>query len=140
MRIVLDTNVVVSALLKKGSVPSVVLDIALDPKITLIYNTAILAEYIKVLHYPKFQFTKEEIFDFVNYVRSEGLLVELRPLSKHLPDRSDDIFLSAAIRGEADFLITGNIKDFPSSLRENIKVTTPIQFLEIYSDQANSLQ
>lgn len=63
---VIDTNVIVSAFLKRGSIPDTVLTLALNDVITMLLNEEILTEYQKVLSRPKFGFDKKDIQLFID--------------------------------------------------------------------------
>lgn len=73
---VLDTNVLVSALLSKSSIPSMILDEAADGSIAPLYDDDILAEYEDVLHRKKFPFSEREIRAVIEAIKSRGLHVE----------------------------------------------------------------
>ena len=129
MRIVLDTNVVVSALLVGGSVPAQVLELAVGRRCTLVVDHRIVAEYRAVLERPHFPFTETQRNDFFAVVaRSEWITAE--PLGVTLADAGDRPFLETAVSGAVDALVTGNVKHF--RLREGrlaIAIVTPRAFL-----------
>ena len=128
-RVVLDTNILVSALLKPQGLEDQVLRLALSGKVELYTSSAVLAEYTLVLPRPKLKLRPLEI---------ERALTELRKASKIVhPHRTlaiaghepDNRFLECADRAIADFLITGNAKDFPKQWKTT-KVVNARQFLE----------
>ncbi len=138
MKIVLDTNVLVSGLFPKKTPPSIVLDLIVKGHLHVCYNTYILSEYREVLLRPKFDFNKEHVDLILQYIRKNGYLVPSFPINIDLPDKDDITFLEAAIIGEADFLITGNMDHFPAEKCKNIKVVTPNKFLKIYKSKTNN--
>ena len=111
---VIDTNVIVSAMLTKNyaSATVQVVTAIFTGKIIPLYNTEILSEYDEVLHRDKFHLKDETIRKLLTVIQNLGL--EVQPLStgKFLPDMDDLIFYETAETGNA-FLVTGNIKHFP---------------------------
>ena len=112
---VIDTNVVVSAVLTKNYEAATVQVVTaiFTGKIIPLYNTEILAEYDEVLHRDKFHLKDETIRKLITAIQRIGL--EVRPLStgKILPDMDDLIFFETASAMRDTYLITGNIKHFP---------------------------
>lgn len=130
MRIVLDTNVVVSALLNDASVPAQVLDLCLAGDIGLAVDARVVAEYRAVLHRPELRLDRrfvEELLDFMRYAEH----VIAAPLPVSLPDPDDVPFLEVAVAAAVDALVTGNVKHFRAREgRLAIPVLTPRQFLD----------
>ena len=132
MKIVLDTNVLVSGFYPKKSHPGSILDLIIEGQLTVCYSAPIFTEYKGVLSRSKFNFNKEAVDLVLDYIRWFGYLVPSLPLKIELPDKNDEIFLEAAATGVAEYLITGNIKHFPKKIVKDIKVVTPAQFIKIY--------
>lgn len=128
-RIVLDTNVLVSALLLQGSVPDQVLGTVLAGRSRLIVDGRIMAEYRAVLTRRAFGFEPhrvEELLDFL--AQSEWVVPD--PLPLRLPDPSDLPFLEVAIVAGADALVTGNPRHFTAAARGlDLPVLTPRQYI-----------
>jgi len=127
---VLDTNVLVSALLRKGSVPARILDEAADGCIVPLFNDDILAEYEDVLRRKKFPFTEREIKAMIDGIRSRGAQVEAGPVDVAMPDLDDVVFYAVVMekRREDDaYLVTGNQKHFP----KEPFIVTPKEMLDI---------
>ena len=114
MRLVLDTNIIISGFINPAGKPSEILKMVLERKAELCYNTVILAEYESVLTRPKFsKIIKPEIIRrFINIIRSIGFSYNPIPGKITLPDESDRIFYDTA-RGSGSLLISGNIKHYP---------------------------
>lgn len=130
MIVVLDTNVIVSGLLKGDSPPGRILDLCLDGAIGAAYNAKMLSEYQEVLRRPHFQFYRQGWAEVVlRRIEATWLLVVSEPLSRHLPDPADESFLEVALAVPADALITGNLRHFPVSARQGIPVVGPAEFL-----------
>jgi len=131
LKIVLDTNVLVSGLLSPFHKPADILRLVLTRQVQLYVDARILAEYREVLHRPKFQFDKSRVEILLEYIRSIGELVTSSPLPSSLPDPGDDPFLEVAVSGEVEYLITGNISHFPAEY-ENVQIITPAEFMIRY--------
>ena len=114
MIIVLDTNVLVSALLKPESYPAHVLNATLNEKVTLLFDNRILEEYRKVLLRPRFGFTMEMIDHLLDYLESEGEFVAADYSGSLFEDPGDKKFYEVAVTGGAAYLVTGNIRHFPN--------------------------
>lgn len=113
MRVVLDTNVLVSALLKRHGNEALVLSATLAGKFELIVSPAVLAEYELVLPRPRFGFSPAEVRAALTALRHAGRLVRPTQTIEKCPDESDNRFLECAEAGRADYLVTGNTKHFP---------------------------
>jgi putative PIN family toxin of toxin-antitoxin system len=127
LRVVLDTNVVISGLLSPYGAPSRVLSLAFARMFGLLVDDRILAEYQEVLARPKFSFDESHQRAVLNRLSWVSEHVVARPLSVELPDPDDTVFLEVAIEGAADVLVTGNSRHFPGEL--GVAVETPSQFL-----------
>ena len=135
MKIVLDTNVLVSGLLTPFGSSGEIVRMVSSGQITLSFDARVLAEYHDVLHRPRFQFNNENVTSILDYIRFYGQAVSTRPLSKSLPDPDDEPFLEVAFSGDVTCLVTGNLAHFPIVLRQGVKVLPPTQFLQYYREQ-----
>jgi len=129
MKVVLDTNVLVAGLLSPFGPPAQVLQLLLSGKVRLCYDGRVLAEYRQVLARPAFGFEAKLTEAVVEYLEHAGELAAVTPWPLELPDPDDAAFLEVAAGGQADYLITGNLRHFPSRKRRGVKVVTPAQFL-----------
>ena len=130
---VLDTNVLVSALLNKSSVQAMILDEAADGSIAPLYDDDILAEYEDVLHRKKFPFAERDIRAVIEAIKSRGIHVEAGAVDVTLPDMDDVIFYAVVMekRKETDaYLVTGNLKHFP----KEPFIVTPREMLDIITN------
>ena len=130
MKIVLDTNVVVSAFLKPQSKPAKILRLVLQEEIHLVANEAILAEYQEVLERPGFALDQSRVQVILDYLRQICIFADALPETPTLSDPGDIPFLEAAIAGHADVLVTGNVKHFPKSKCKGKVVLSPAEFLQ----------
>lgn len=132
IRVVLDTNVIVSGLLASEGLPAVILDLALQGKVRAALSPPILVEMERVLRRPRFDFEPRKIGSFLALFKSRAKLVyPSRTLVVCREDPSDNYFLECAEAANADFLITGNKAHFPSR-HKNTAVVNPREFWEDY--------
>ena len=128
MTIVLDTNVLVSALINPPGVPATVLGLLLNGKLTVCYDNRILDGYREILSRQRFHFKKSLILQLLDYVRQAGDFIVAEPLRIASVSDDDRMFYEVAMTGKAAYLVTGNKRHFPS---EDI-VRTPKEFVDIY--------
>jgi len=126
MKIVLDTNVLVSGLINPKGVPAKILNLILNEQILVLYDNRILREYETVLSRRKFRFEKEIIEPLFDFIKNEGSFIVANPLNIVFKDEDDKMFLEVAKSGNAEYLITGNTVHFPN---EQI-IVTPREFIE----------
>ena len=128
MRVVLDTNVLVSGLLNPCGPPAVVLNLLANAKLELLYDSRILQEYMEVLHRGKFGFNSDLIETLIDYFQDEGERISAEPTNQRFPDEDDRAFYEVMATGEADYLITGNGNHFP----EDDRIRNPREFVTAY--------
>lgn len=127
---VIDTNVVVSALLSidANSNPAVVLRAVLQGRIIPVFNEEILDEYTDVLLRNKFHFDKSNINIIISHIKRIGLKAErVIILDEIFPDSKDIVFYEVAMSKDDTYLVTGNTKHFP----QKPFVVTPAEMVEI---------
>lgn len=129
MRVVVDTNVIVSGLLNPYGTPAAILRLVLTRKLEIALDSRIILEYRDVLQRPKFHFSQHQIDALLGYICRIGLTVSAEPLRKSLPDPDDNMFLEVALASRADCIITGNKKHFPQKICGKVKALTPVEFL-----------
>lgn len=133
---VIDTNVLVSALLNMNSNPGFVLCSVFNGQTTPLINTDILAEYREVLARKKFHFPKETVNIILKRLENSSLKTEEIPAEfPEVSDPKDRCFFAvtmAARQTEETLLITGNIRHFP----QQPFVVTPAQFVEMLHNRA----
>ncbi len=133
MRAVIDTNVLISALIRRQGVSGAVLGALTDNRFTAIYTTEMLVEVIDVLGRAKFrtkyQIQPEDIAVLIQLIRLRGELV-IPTLSVALcRDPKDDKFLAAALAGQVDCIVSGDADLWALSPFEDIPVLPPAEFL-----------
>ncbi len=129
MRIVLDTNVLVSGLLTPFGPPGQIVRIVADGSLSLCFDARILAEYREVLLRLKFPFTSGAVEALLDQIFANGMVVSSMPLRLSLPDKDDEPFLEIALASKAP-LITGNVRHYPKQKRQDAVVETPSEFVD----------
>ena len=127
---VIDTNVIVSALLSRNSHSSttIVYEAILDGLLIPVYNDEILNEYLDVLSRKKFPFAKEDIQNIELLLRHIGIKMDRTKADDEIfPDQKDVVFYEVALSKEDAYLVTGNIKHFP----KKPFIVTPAEMVEI---------
>jgi putative PIN family toxin of toxin-antitoxin system len=134
MKIVLDTNVLVSGLLQAFGPSGQIVRLVASGELVLCHDPRILTEYQEVLLRKKFRFDPERVDALLEEIKAGGIPVAARPLAIKLPDSDDEPFLEIALAGGAQYLVTGNIKHYPVEARSGIEVLSPRSFIELYRD------
>jgi len=124
VHVVLDTNVLVSALWSKDGTPAMVAHLIPDGKIIPCYCDEILSEYEIVLSRPKFNFAQYQITALLENIRRRGVCYAVSKSTIQMIDESDRVFYDVARESKA-ILITGNIKHFPAEPF----IMTPAEFM-----------
>ena len=133
--VVLDTNVLVSALLKPKSIPDVIVRKSLYGEVIPVLNDDIIAEYDEVLHRKKFNFSDSNIQKILDGLKQQGMFLNPAEITtEQVLDEKDVIFYAVTMEArkeeEIAYLVTGNIKHFPITPY----VVTPREFLTILVD------
>lgn len=130
MKIVLDTNVLVSGILSPNGPPAAVLRALLTERVTLCFDERIVSEYRDVLTRSKAAFNRDLVDELTGFLEAAGSPTIAAPLGVTLPNPWDQMFVEVAVSGEADFLVTGNLKHFPEEAPAGVRVVSPREFLD----------
>lgn len=128
-RVVLDTNVVVSALLKKNSNPDLCLNVILSGLVKIILSHAIVTEYEEVLLRPEFDFNQKLVKVVLHRLTKNAILTKVTQYVDASADPEDNRFIEASISGKADYIVAGNKHHFPMHLNL-VSVVSPAEFIE----------
>ena len=128
MKVVLDTNVLVSALINANGIPAQILALVLNGRLKMLCDNRMIFEYIDVLSRKEFGFSSEIINDMIDCFRRDGDYINAVPSKVKFIDEADKKFYEVYKCGDAQYLITGNTKHFP---REK-SIITPKDFLLMY--------
>lgn len=134
MRIVLDTNLIVSALMNADGAPAELLDQWNDDSYELVTSSEQFAEFTRVLGYPRVaKYMKPGVVDrFLDRVALAAIMVGDLPKIDLSSDPDDNLILATAIVGQVDFLASGDTKHvLPLVEVEGIPIVTVRQALEI---------
>ena len=135
MRIVLDTNVVVSGLLTPGGTCGKILDTIEQGKVVVCLDDRIWDEYWDVLHRPKFKLPPGDSEKILEVLALLGQRIDDYPDTQGLPDQDDACFLEVALGGGASYIVTGNLRDFPPALCRGMKILSPQRFLDLLAKE-----
>lgn len=134
-RIVIDTNVIVSALIQRSYPYLIISEIFIENRFQLCISEKLMSEYYEVLARPKFS----RFQDFL--LRAESLLADIEAKAVHffptikldiLSDKDDNMILELADECNADFVITGNSADFTFPNYKQTRIVTPKEYWENY--------
>jgi len=130
MKAVLDTNVLVSALLTPVGVCGKILWLVFEEIVRPCVDMRVLTEYEGVLPRPALGLDPADVEDTLNVMRTRSDFVEPSPLGVMLPHPSDTPFLEVAADTGA-VLVTGNLRHFPPNQRAGVTVLRPREFLDL---------
>jgi len=134
LRLVFDTNIIISALLFDGSKPSKAFDIGINQGV-LLFSLPTLAELEEVLWRNKFDryISHEERKRFLTSLILHSTPIETNETISECRDPKDNKFLELAVCGKADFIISGDEDLLVLNPFRNIQIITPDSFLKIHS-------
>ena len=130
-KVVIDTNVIVSALLFGGK-PGELIPLWENGRVEPIVTREIIDEYVRVLAYPKFELTEKEI----RYLVYQQLLPYFHVVKTYTgqvivqKDPSDDKFIRCAFAGNAKVVVSGDIHLLALKVYQDIRILSPAQFLK----------
>jgi len=128
MRVVIDTNIIVSAYL--GGVLEEILKAFKAGKFTFIVSKSIAEEYLRVLSRPKFKIERDEIDDFASLLVSKAEFVMPTETIAAIPsDPTDNKFLEAAVEGKAIYIVSGDSHLLELKTFRGIEILTAKEFI-----------
>ncbi|WP_010259801.1 putative toxin-antitoxin system toxin component, PIN family [Treponema primitia] len=125
-RVVLDTNIIVSAILSRNGNCAKILDMVFDNEIEYWYSRNIIFEYEDVLSRPQFNFDQRQVSIILKTLQEKGTLINPDVSTIPFIDEEDRIFYDTAMSGKS-LLVTGNKKHFP----KKSFIIAPADFLVI---------
>ena len=130
---VIDTNVLVSALITHNpeAATAKVVRLLLEQRFVPMYDADIIAEYQEVLHRAKLKIQPEVADSLISYIIEHGIEASRATIAEIMPDEDDRVFYEVALSNEDSFLVTGNLKHYPTSSR----VISPAEFMGVISAQ-----
>ena len=133
IRVVLDTNIIVSAHLVSSGLPDQIFNLALNRWMELCVSPLIMAEYEEVLRRPRLDLDSNKIATALARIREVSVTFSPTQSVAVCPDADDNIFLECAQAGKADYLVTGNRRHFPARW-QNTRIVTAREFHQIVAD------
>ena len=129
---VIDTNVLVSSMLTKNKEAATarLVDALIDNRFRPVYNNDIIDEYNDVLSRKEFHFDADVVEALINIVKNSGLYVERTPTDETVIDPKDIAFYEVALSKDGAYLVTGNLKHFPTKPI----VVTPAEMIQILEE------
>ena len=128
LRLVIDTNVVISAALKPEGLQRTTFLLAITKPARLYVSRPILEEYADVLSRPELKIRKGLRRQLLQLIRKRGNLVVPSRRLEVSSDPDDNRFLECADAARADYLVTGNLRHFPRFWKKT-KIITPREFI-----------
>jgi len=133
-RVVIDTNVLVSAFLKKGKSRSLV--VKLLEKHAVILSSQMLAELADVLSRDKFNIASAQIDRFISVLVRQAIVVPvISKLKIVLEDPDDDIILNTALSSEADYIVSGDAHLLKIACYKNVKILSVNECIQIIAEK-----
>lgn len=128
MKVVLDTNILVSALVYGGN-PQDLLELVIVKQIKGVTSLPLVVELIEILT-KKFSFTPEKVYQIEEKIKKSFEFIHPIKALDIVRDKDDNRVLEAAVEGGCDFIITGDQDLLDLGKYKKIKIVTPAQFLE----------
>jgi len=130
LRLVIDTNVVVSAALKPEGLQRTVLLLAMTKSVRWYVSEAIVAEYALVLARPELKIRRSSRQQLLQLIKNHARVVVRSRMAQITSDPDDNIFVECADAAHADYLVTGNQRHFPKFWK-NTKIISSTEFLSV---------
>src|SRR5271166_917433 len=130
LRVVIDTNVVVSAALKPEGLQRTVVLLAMTKPARWYVSEAIVAEYALVLTRPELKIRRSLRQQLLQLIKNRARVVVPSRIAQITSDPADNIFLECADAARADYLLTGNQRHFPKFWK-NTKIISSREFLSV---------
>lgn len=133
MRIVLDTGILIAALITKNTPPDLIYQAWRKKKFELITSEWQLAEFRRVSRYYKLReyLTPSEAGNMINGMKYQAVVLSNLPILEISPDPNDNPILAMAVVSNADYLVSGDKRDLLALKKiESTKILTPQQFLK----------
>lgn len=135
LKVVYDTNVVVSAIWKPESIPASLVALVMGKQVKLFYSPAIFEEYEEVLRRPKFGFSASTVDTFLLDIKRIAKRVRPTQRVTQAPHEPDNRFLECAQAAAADYLVTGNKRHFPFAAFHKTQIVSPAEFAQVFAGE-----
>lgn len=136
LRAVLDTNVLVSALIVPNGKPAQILQLAQADRFTLLLSEEILTEALEVLHRSRirkrFPLSEEVVQTYLDSLRVSATMIVGGPVENVIAnDPPDNLILACAVGGDADYLVSGNDHFLRLGEHRGVQMVSPAEFLQV---------
>jgi putative PIN family toxin of toxin-antitoxin system len=131
MKVIIDTNVLVSGLLSPQNYCGRVIDLLIAGEIKIIYDSRIISEYTEVLSRKKFKIKNEELNILIKFIELNGEIIVPLPRLINMKDISDLPFVECALHDKENVLVTGNKKHFQNI--KGLNIFLPKEFIVFIS-------
>ncbi len=135
IRAVIDTNVLVSGLISRNGNEALVILAVRHSLVTPCVSDAVIAEYLAVLARPKFSISKAELNAVMAMFRDKAVFLTPGYFQAVSPDPADTKFLHCALAAQADFIVTGNKRDFPDGPYGATKIVAAGELLDVITSK-----
>lgn len=136
LKAVLDTNVILSAHLNSEGPSKIILDLLFARYFRCFVSTPLLEEYEEVLKRPRFECNQRDVAKSMRLIRRIAVLVFPTRVIEIASDPDDNKLLECALEGGADYVVTGNTRDFPDRFQD-IRIIPPRRFLTLLASTPN---
>lgn len=136
---VIDTNVLVSSMLKQNSIPGIIIQLIRNDIILPLTNEEIISEYIDVLTRNKFDFDPQAVENYIGLIKTKGIFLEREQTIENFVDKDDIVFFEIVMSARCTmdaYLVTGNMKHYP--IRNYI--VTPKEMIDIIEKDIGPIQ
>lgn len=136
---VIDTNVIVSSMLKTNSIPGIIVDLIYKDIIVPLLNADIINEYYEVLSRNKFDIAPCRIDNLLNTIKEKGIFLKREQTLESFIDKEDIVFFEIVMSARQTmdaYLVTGNMKHYP--IRSYI--VTPREMIEIINKEDQAIK
>jgi putative PIN family toxin of toxin-antitoxin system len=138
IRVVIDTNVLVSALLTSGGLPEAIINLAISGEVQWFASESVLAEYEEVLQRPRLAIDSVKAADAMARILATVSMVSPAVRVTAASDTDDNQFLECAEAAQVHYLVTGNIRHFPEVWKET-RIVTPREFIDAWTTAPDDL-
>ena len=136
MRVVLDANIYISALISDKGNPAAIINSWLSGQFDILISQPIIDELLRVTSYEriqnKYRKVKEARLEFAELIAKQGTWIEpVKTLSAVTRDKSDNVYLECAVEGEAQYIVSGDEHLLALSEFQGIIVLSPASFVTL---------
>jgi len=127
---VIDTNVIVSSMLKADSIPGSIINYVESNVIVPLLSEEIINEYVEVLTRNKFEIAHDKVMEMISIIKSKGIVLKREQTLEDFVDKDDIVFFEIVMSARQTmdaYLMTGNMKHYP--IRSYI--VTPREMIDI---------